>query len=148
MSDNDFAPRPWLPEAEYYRAAGPNGVIDVRDVIEAFGLNYNRGVILKYVARAGRKPGNDALLDLYKARVHLDREIARMTGAPGPLSGGRSTLDAAVAQAIAAFAALSPEAQEAELRAQRESFARGQLGMGNDADEAADRAALARGDPI
>jgi hypothetical protein len=68
----DFTPRPWLPEVDYYRAGG----IDIRDVIEAFALNFNRGGVLKYIARAGRKPGNDPLLDLRKARQQLDREIA------------------------------------------------------------------------
>jgi hypothetical protein len=70
----DFAPRPWRPTAEYYIAGG----IDIRDVIEAFALNYNRGAIVKYIARAGRKPGNDALLDLRKAREHIEREIHRL----------------------------------------------------------------------
>lgn len=70
----DFAPRPWSPTAEYYIAGG----IDIRDVIEAFGFNFNRGAIVKYMARAGRKPGNDALLDLKKAREHINREIARI----------------------------------------------------------------------
>lgn len=70
----DFAPRPWSPTAEYYIADGH----DIRDVIEAFGLNYNRGAIVKYIARAGRKPGNDARLDLLKAREHVNRELARL----------------------------------------------------------------------
>lgn len=76
MSDaaGDFAPRAWSATAEYYIAEG----VDIRDVIEAFGLNYNRGAVVKYLARAGRKPGNGALLDLLKAREHLNREIARL----------------------------------------------------------------------
>lgn len=72
----DFAPRPWQPNADYYMAQG----YDIRDVIEAFELNFNRGAVVKYMARAGRKPGNDALLDLLKAREHLNREIARLGG--------------------------------------------------------------------
>lgn len=36
---------------------------------------------------------------------------------------------------------------ETELRAQRDSFVRAQMGFGSDADEAAYRAALAAGDP-
>lgn len=78
---SDFAPRSWLPTAPYYIANG----CDIRTVIEAFGLNYNRGAVVKYMARAGRKPGNDALLDLYKAREHINREIAcleRLGGDP------------------------------------------------------------------
>jgi hypothetical protein len=69
----DFAPRPWAATADYYIADGH----DIRDVIEAFGLNYNCGAIVKYIVRAGRKPGNGALLDLLKAQVHIEREIAR-----------------------------------------------------------------------
>jgi hypothetical protein len=75
-SGADFAPRPWHPTAEYYIAEGH----DIRDVIEAFELNYNRGAVVKYMARAGRKPGNDPLLDLLKAREHINREIARLGG--------------------------------------------------------------------
>lgn len=80
VSGGDFAPRPWVPRAEYYIAAGPRGDVDIRDAIEAFGLDYNRGAVMKYVARAGRKPGNGALLDLLKAREHINREIACMSG--------------------------------------------------------------------
>lgn len=78
----DFSPRPWSPTADYYIAEG----IDIRDVIEAFGLNYNRGAVVKYMARAGRKPGNGALLDLLKAREHVNREIARLTGDDWPIA--------------------------------------------------------------
>lgn len=68
------------------------------DVIEAWGLGFNLGNVVKYVARAGLK--DDALEDLRKARWYLDREIASMkaesepmpmegmrfaTGGPGPL---------------------------------------------------------------
>jgi 8-oxo-dGTP pyrophosphatase MutT (NUDIX family) len=77
----DEAPA-WREAAEYYRAGG----LDIRDAIDAFGLNFNRGAILKYVARAGRKPGNPALLDLYKAREHLSREIARLRGDDWPVA--------------------------------------------------------------
>jgi hypothetical protein len=39
-------------------------------------LNFCRGNVVKYVARAGRK--TDELEDLYKARWYLDREIDRL----------------------------------------------------------------------
>lgn len=68
----DFAPESWSPTADYYIADGH----DIRDAIEAFELNYNRGAVVKYMARAGRKPGNGALLDCLKAKEHIDREIA------------------------------------------------------------------------
>lgn len=47
-------------------------------VIEAWGLGFSLGNVLKYLARAGRKPGVPALDDLRKARDYLDREIARL----------------------------------------------------------------------
>lgn len=83
VPESDFTPRPWTPAADYYIANG----IDIRDVIEAFGLNYNRGAVVKYMARAGRKPGNDALLDLLKAREHINREIARLEATPSESPG-------------------------------------------------------------
>lgn len=43
------------------------------DIIEAFDLNFNRGNVIKYTARAGRK--DDELQDLKKALWYLKREI-------------------------------------------------------------------------
>lgn len=45
------------------------------DVIEALGLTYHLGNVLKYLWRAGRK--DDAAQDLRKARWYLDRHCAR-----------------------------------------------------------------------
>lgn len=47
-------------------------------VIEDWGLNFNLGSVLKYIARYGRK--EDDLKDLLKARQYLDFEIARLEG--------------------------------------------------------------------
>lgn len=48
-------------------------------------LNYNRGSVIKYVARAGRKQGAATLTDLEKAHWYLEREIARVKAdAAGP----------------------------------------------------------------
>lgn len=44
--------------------------------IELFKLNFARGSIIKYVARAGHK--DDELVDLQKAKYYLDREIERI----------------------------------------------------------------------
>lgn len=44
-----------------------------------------------------------------------------------------------------AFNAMSPEEQEHMLRLQRESWVRGEMGIGNDADEAAAREAYRAG---
>lgn len=43
-------------------------------VIEAWGLSFHLGSLLKYVKRCGKK--NDEIEELEKARWYLDREIA------------------------------------------------------------------------
>ncbi len=52
--------------------------IEVIDVIHAFGLGFNDGNVVKYVLRCGRKPGEEALRDLKKARWYLDDHIKRI----------------------------------------------------------------------
>jgi hypothetical protein len=52
------------------------GGIEVIDFIEAKGLGYNLGNVIKYVSRAGKK--DDYLEDLQKARWYLNREIGRV----------------------------------------------------------------------
>jgi len=47
---------------------------DIIDVCKDYALNFNKGNILKYVARAGKK--DDELQDLRKALDYLQREIA------------------------------------------------------------------------
>jgi hypothetical protein len=59
-------------DREYYKRGG----IEAIDVIDAWGLGYELGNVIKYVARAGYK-GTLRLEDLKKARWYLDREIAR-----------------------------------------------------------------------
>jgi hypothetical protein len=44
-------------------------------VIEAWGFGFCLGNAVKYICRAGRKPGADAAEDLKKAAWYLDREI-------------------------------------------------------------------------
>lgn len=51
------------------------GGIEVLDAIEAWGLNYRLGNVVKYVARAGHK--GDRTEDLRKAAFYLNREIER-----------------------------------------------------------------------
>jgi len=46
---------------------------DIIDVCKDYALNFNRGNILKYVARAGKK--DDELKDLRKALDYLQREV-------------------------------------------------------------------------
>ena len=47
---------------------------DLIDVCKDYSLNFNRGNVMKYVARAGKK--DDELKDLRKALDYLQREIA------------------------------------------------------------------------
>ena len=51
------------------------GKIEVIDAIEDWGLNFNLGNVVKYVARADHK-GN-RMDDLKKARFYIDKEIAK-----------------------------------------------------------------------
>ena len=46
---------------------------DVIDFITDYGLNFNRGNVIKYIARAGKK--TDELSDLRKALDYINREI-------------------------------------------------------------------------
>ena len=54
------------------------GEIEAIDFIEAHGLNFNLGNVIKYVTRAGRKDSEDELTALLKARFYLKREIKRL----------------------------------------------------------------------
>lgn len=57
------------------------GGVEPIDLIESQGLNFNRGNVVKYVVRAGRKKSKGKTLlvkeleDLKKARFYLQREI-------------------------------------------------------------------------
>jgi len=53
------------------------GGIETIDFIEAKGLSYNLGNVVKYVTRAGHK--GDRKQDLEKARWYLDREISTLS---------------------------------------------------------------------
>jgi hypothetical protein len=46
-------------------------------IIDAFGLDFYGGNALKYLLRAGRKPGSTKLEELKKARHYLDEMIQR-----------------------------------------------------------------------
>ena len=64
---------------DYYQANGYEAI----DYIEALGLNFNLGNVIKYVTRAGRKT-NDPVPDLKKAEDYLTREINRLSKQPAP----------------------------------------------------------------
>jgi len=57
--------------ALHYEATGE---YDLIDIISDYKLNFNRGNVLKYIIRAGRK--DDELQDLNKALDYIQREIA------------------------------------------------------------------------
>ena len=46
---------------------------DVIDFCKAYDLNFNRGNVVKYIARAGKK--DNELQDLEKALDYINREI-------------------------------------------------------------------------
>ena len=56
----------------HYEATGE---YDIIDVCNHYKLNFNKGNVVKYIARAGKKT-EDELQDLYKAKDYIEREIA------------------------------------------------------------------------
>lgn len=67
MSDDPISPK-------HYRSGGVESI----DVIEAFALNFNRGNVIKYTLRAGRKDPAREIEDLRKAIFYLEREVQRL----------------------------------------------------------------------
>jgi len=53
------------------------GTLEAIDIIEAYKLNFSLGSAVKYILRAGRKPGESATEDLSKAIWYIQREIDR-----------------------------------------------------------------------
>lgn len=47
------------------------------EIIDAFGLDFYTGNVLKYLLRAGRKPGVSRLQDLEKAHHYLEEVLQR-----------------------------------------------------------------------
>lgn len=68
----------FVSQSEYIEDVGQHYKQSVEpiDLIEAFDLNFNRGNVIKYTARAGRK--DDELQDLRKALWYLEREIKNL----------------------------------------------------------------------
>lgn len=67
-------------QPEHY-AAGRR--YEPKDVIRDWDLNFNLGNVVKYVSRAGRKPGEDAITDLRKAMTYLGFEISYLLNREG-----------------------------------------------------------------
>lgn len=57
---------------------GKNNPYEAIKVIEAWGLDFCLGNLVKYVSRAGKKDGETKLDDLRKARWYLDRAISNL----------------------------------------------------------------------
>lgn len=53
----------------------PDSVYEPRKVIKAWGLDWNLGNALKYIARCGKKANNSKLIDLEKAMTYIGFEI-------------------------------------------------------------------------
>lgn len=64
------------------------GGITAIDYIAAKELNFNRGNVIKYVTRAGHKPGDvgKEIEDLEKAKYYLEHEIDRLRMNIDPIS--------------------------------------------------------------
>lgn len=61
---------------EYY--GGEDNTYEAIKVIDAWGLGFCLGNAVKYISRAGKKPGNDAIQDLEKAAWYLNHEIDKI----------------------------------------------------------------------
>ena len=66
-ADNGLMIRP-----DYYN---PDSAYEPRKVIKAWGLDWNLGNALKYIARCGKKANNSKLIDLEKAMTYVGFEI-------------------------------------------------------------------------
>lgn len=52
-------------------------------VIEEWGLGFHLGNVVKYISRAGKKPDQNTISDLQKARWYLDRYIENLENESG-----------------------------------------------------------------
>lgn len=73
---NEYANEEKIDHPSHY--GGADNPYEAIKVIRAWALNFALGNAIKYVARAGRKPGESRLDDLRKARWYLDNEIAAL----------------------------------------------------------------------
>jgi hypothetical protein len=75
---------PKEPEAVNHPAhyGGKDDPYEAIKVIEAWQLGFNLGNTVKYISRAGKKPGSSTLQDLRKAAFYLAREISNLETEP------------------------------------------------------------------
>jgi hypothetical protein len=62
------------------------GTYEAIKVINAWGLGFSLGNVLKYISRAGRKNGSSELEDLKKAQWYLNSAIQDLEGKIEPLT--------------------------------------------------------------
>jgi hypothetical protein len=55
------------------------GVIETWDFIADQRLDFFLGNVIKYVVRAGKKPGEEEIEDLLKAKTYIDKRIELIT---------------------------------------------------------------------
>ena len=58
--------------SEYY---GKDNPFEPIKIIDYYNLDFSLGNVIKYILRAGKKPGEDALKDLKKAYDYLGHKI-------------------------------------------------------------------------
>ena len=80
LAPNYVKPSAPLEAVDHPAHYGGDTVYEVLKVIMAWGLGFNMGNIVKYIARASRKDSTKTLEDLKKARFYLDYEITRLEG--------------------------------------------------------------------
>jgi hypothetical protein len=59
---------------------GHDNLYEAIKVIEAWDLGFSLGNAVKYISRAGKKPGEDEARDLRKAVWYLERRILQIEG--------------------------------------------------------------------
>lgn len=69
MSDNNVI------KPSYYNKAN----MSVSDIVDEYELNFNKGNIIKYVLRSGKKSKDTEIQDLEKAKRYIEMEIERIT---------------------------------------------------------------------
>ena len=63
-------------EKNYY--GDKNSPYEAIKIINNLDLNFNRGNVLKYILRAGKKYADKEIEDLQKAKNYIDYEIERL----------------------------------------------------------------------
>lgn len=61
-------------EPDYYNKTN----MSVCDIVDTYDLNYNKGNVIKYVCRAGKKNPDKEIEDLQKAKKFIEIEIERL----------------------------------------------------------------------